>query len=57
MISVVEGISRIMKKQKPPFKIVEEKFGKEHTVKSDAQIKAYLNSKGYKSLSKLIEAK
>ena len=46
-----------VKIQKLPLEIVKEKFGEEPPVKSDIKIKAYLNSKGYKSLSKLIEAK
>jgi hypothetical protein len=45
------------KKQKLPLEIIEEKFGKERPLKSDVKIKAYFNSKGYKSLSRLIEAK
>ena len=54
---VLSGITLMIKKQKTPFKIVEEKFGKEPQRKSDEKIKAYLDSKGYQSLSKLIEAK
>lgn len=46
-----------VKKQKLPFEIIEQKFGKDLQVNSDKKIKIYLNSKGYKSLSKLIEAK
>ena len=46
-----------VKKQKLPLEIIEQKFGKERPVKSDVKIRAYLDSKGFKSLSKLIEAK
>lgn len=44
------------KKQKTPLQIIEKKYGKEPKVQSDTNIKTYLNKKGYKSLSKLIEA-
>lgn len=40
--------------QKTPLQIIEEKYGKEPAVTSDLAIRKYLESKGYKSLSKLI---
>jgi hypothetical protein len=57
MISVIKGISHMIKKQKPPIKIVEEMYGKEAPMQSSKAIVSYLNKKGYSSLSKLIEAK
>ena len=57
MYSIVRGISHVIKKQKTPVQIIEENFGKGPQVKSDKKIRIYLESKGYKSLSELIEAK
>jgi len=49
----------VIQKQKEysQLKIIEQKYGKEPSVKSDEKIVTYLNRKGYSSLSKLIEAK
>lgn len=57
MNSVIRGITYVIKTKKTPLKVIEEKYGKEHIVGSDKEIIKYLNQKGYKSLSKLIEAK
>lgn len=43
--------------QKTPLQIIEKRYGKGPSVTSDAKIRVYLDSKGHKSLSKLIEAR
>lgn len=60
-INIFGGINKslfsMIKKQKTTLQIIEKKYGKEPAVKSDVEIRRYLNKKGYKALSKLIEAK
>ena len=48
--------SRDKHKDKSLLEVIESKYGKEPSVTSSSEIKAFLGKKGYKSLSKLIEA-
>lgn len=52
-------LSRLSKKprQKTPFEIIEEKFGKRPVGKSTEELVEYFNARGYESLSRLIENK
>jgi hypothetical protein len=58
MFLILTRVTTLMnKKQKTPLQIIEKKYGKEPAVKSDNEIRVYLDRKGHKALSKLIEAK